>query len=423
MTTCHFKLKLLIKHTHLMIIFIGLLIISTIEGIDHNSVDTSLVSAIDMKMIRERDDDINNNVKQSLTLANKNNNNDINVHRKEIVVSDFELLSIFYNSTNGPSWTNNLNWMSGEPCTSSWYGLYCVSGSVIQMSLTSNSLGGTLPSELGLLTRLTHFNMYFNSIYGNIPSEYGQWTNNYNMFGLYRNSFSGSIPSELGRMSMMVKDFILGTNELTGVLPSQLGQLTGITSYFYLLTNNLCGEIPVEVAAMNSANGGKVAYQYNIESGNSFGTLCCSVNPKPNITCAPSLSPTVSFNPTQETQPPTLSPTLYPTLHPTLSPTLSPTPVPTPTPTTMCSAGKRYDGFDCIDCSIGRYTNFSSAPYPANCSLCPSGQYNTETALSSCTSCADGKVSSSDRTFCKDCSGKYHRAPMPLLYLFYSINQ
>lgn len=355
--------------------------------------------------------------------VNLNMNNDVNVHRKETALTDFEILSMLYHSTNGPSsWSTTYldGWMTGDPCTGPWNGVTCTSGSVDYMVRQYVNMVGTIPSEMGQLSRLTYFNLYSNGLYGTVPSELGQLTSMTQMFGLYGNSFSGSIPSELGRLSMMLEDFIIGPNSLTGVIPSELGQLTGITAYFYLASNSLCGEIPVEVSALNVENGGPVANQYNIELENSLGTACCSANPVVNVTCAPSLSPTISFNPTMETDPPTPAPSI-PSPLPTLSPSSNPTPVPTskpsslptpspspnptPVPTVICSAGTMYDGVNCIDCSIGRYSNFSHAPYPPNCTLCPSGQYNTDTGLSECTHCADGKVSSSDRTFCKDCSG------------------
>lgn len=44
------------------------------------------------------------------------------INRKEMELSNYEVLSIFYNSTNGPSWNTNGGWMAGSsPCDDSWY--------------------------------------------------------------------------------------------------------------------------------------------------------------------------------------------------------------------------------------------------------------------------------------------------------------
>mmetsp|Transcript_26890 Transcript_26890/g.31711 ORF Transcript_26890/g.31711 Transcript_26890/m.31711 type:complete len:1775 (-) Transcript_26890:503-5827(-) len=151
-----------------------------------------------------------------------------------------------------------------------------------------------------------------------------------------------------------------------------------------------------------------------------------SLVPSPQPTSSPTLVPIPlpSLHPSRR---PTALPTLNPTHLPTYSPTYLPTPTPTLTPTIHCEAGTVYDGAFCNECPIGYYSNFSSAPYPSNCTLCPSGTYSTETGAAFCVGCASGKLSSSDRTYCKDCeageystslecveceSGKY--APQPL---------
>jgi hypothetical protein len=33
-----------------------------------------------------------------------------------------------YNSTNGPAWSNNTNWLIGDPCVNSWTGVRCKFG-------------------------------------------------------------------------------------------------------------------------------------------------------------------------------------------------------------------------------------------------------------------------------------------------------
>jgi hypothetical protein len=78
----------------------------------------------------------------------------------------------------------------------------------------------------------------------------------------------------------------------------------------------------------------------------------------------------------------------------------------------QCESGAYYDGLICHLCEIGRYSVVvDHEPYPRNCTLCPSGQYNTKTGRTECTECAYGKYSSSDRSYCGDCdAGQYINA-------------
>ena len=39
--------------------------------------------------------------------------------------SQIDALTDIYNSTNGPYWTTQTNWLVGNPCTNQWYGVSC----------------------------------------------------------------------------------------------------------------------------------------------------------------------------------------------------------------------------------------------------------------------------------------------------------
>lgn len=113
------------------------------------------------------------------------------------------ILSIFYLATSGSSWTKNNNWMTGDPCLNTWYGVVCTNQEVTALSsaansvyeFSSNNLVGTIPSQLGLLTKLTDaLVLTLNSIGGSsVPSELGQLTG-LNGISIRSNSFTGSIP-------------------------------------------------------------------------------------------------------------------------------------------------------------------------------------------------------------------------------------
>jgi Leucine-rich repeat (LRR) protein len=64
------------------------------------------------------------------------------------------------------------------------------------LDLFDNSLTGSIPSEIGALTRLTALSLYSNSLTGFIPSEIGALTRLTALY-LYSNSLTGSIPESL----------------------------------------------------------------------------------------------------------------------------------------------------------------------------------------------------------------------------------
>jgi len=87
-------------------------------------------------------------------------------------------LIALYNSTVGDNWTDNTNWLAGDPCMDNWYGITCDGNSNIsQITLSFNNLVGTIPPELGSLINLTDLYLNSNELTGNIPSELGNLSN------------------------------------------------------------------------------------------------------------------------------------------------------------------------------------------------------------------------------------------------------
>ena len=76
-------------------------------------------------------------------------------HTKWRIVQRWSLAVIYY-SMNGPNWVNNENWLSGmdfcDWLKSNNQGA-CQNNEVVSLDLSSNSLTGTLPKEISLLSR------------------------------------------------------------------------------------------------------------------------------------------------------------------------------------------------------------------------------------------------------------------------------
>jgi hypothetical protein len=188
--------------------------------------------------------------------------------KAQVDVQDSLALVDLYNSTNGPEWYNNTNWLTDR--VSTWYGITLTDDnkrvSVIWLDfnnlegslppelgnltnlqylyLNNNQLSGSIPPELGNLTMLWFLYLYNNQLSGSLPPELGNLANLYGLY-LYNNQLSGRIPPELGNLTKLA-NLILDANQLSGSIPPELGNPT-ILGYLSLNNNQLSGSIPPEL--------------------------------------------------------------------------------------------------------------------------------------------------------------------------------
>lgn len=193
----------------------------------------------------------------------------------EIPVTECEALEAVYDSTDGANWIDNTNWkVTNTPC--SWYGVTCENGHVTELNLYENNLIGTLPSEIGDLSRLTDLYLNDNQLSGNIPSEMGNLSNLVILY-LHRNSLNGSIPANLGNLSAIQK-LDLSSNSLSGSIPVELGDLFNLEGLF-LQENDLTGSIPAELGDLT--NVADLNLSYNALTGNipaELGSMTALIN-------------------------------------------------------------------------------------------------------------------------------------------------
>ncbi|KAJ4951475.1 hypothetical protein NE237_028307 [Protea cynaroides] len=86
------------------------------------------------------------------------------------------------------------------------------------LDLSSNSLTGSLPSEIGNIGRLKLLNLAKNSLSGQIPSELSK-LNGLEYLDLSSNHFKGKIPD---RLPLALKFFNVSYNDLSGPVPGNL---------------------------------------------------------------------------------------------------------------------------------------------------------------------------------------------------------
>jgi Leucine-rich repeat (LRR) protein len=112
---------------------------------------------------------------------------------------------------------------------------------LVMFNVSSNQIIGSIPTSLSLLIHLTHFVLYDNQITGPIPSTLGNLTN-LETLPLFSNQITGPIPSTLGNLTNL-EALYLFSNQITGPIPSTLGNLTHLEA-LYLFSNQITGPIP-----------------------------------------------------------------------------------------------------------------------------------------------------------------------------------
>lgn len=168
--------------------------------------------------------------------------------KAQVDANDSLALVDLYNSTNGPGWTYNNNWLNGP--VKEWLGIHLSNDNkrVTEINLSINNLSGHLPSSLGNLAQLEWLNLAVNQLTGYIPTELGKLKNLGILF-LYDNHLSGNIPPELGAINGMTY-ISLNNNRLTGHIPPELGNLSNLL-FLYLGNNQLSGTIPPQLGNLS----------------------------------------------------------------------------------------------------------------------------------------------------------------------------
>ena len=160
---------------------------------------------------------------------------------------DRDVLVTFFNSTGGPNWESRQNWL--KPWSiNTWTGITTdEEGYVTELILVTHNITGTLPPQLGNLTRLERLLLYGNNLNGRIPPELGKLTKLRHLF-LSSNQLEGPIPPEMGNMSNL--NFLsLSYTDVSGSIPPALGNLTNL-EYFQAFWSRLSGPIPPELGKL-----------------------------------------------------------------------------------------------------------------------------------------------------------------------------
>ena len=171
-------------------------------------------------------------------------------------------LIALYHATDGSNWKNSDGWLSERPLHE-WFGVTVdENGSVVRLDLEKNDLRGSIPLNLGSLSRLNTLNLSRNRLDGGIPSGLVN-LKELHVLNLDQNKLGGTIPTELGSLEEL-RVLELGSNGLIGEIPHELGNLRNLIE-LNLIDNKLSGAIPPQMG--NLANLRKLQLLNNEVSG------------------------------------------------------------------------------------------------------------------------------------------------------------
>jgi len=166
----------------------------------------------------------------------------------QVLEQDSLALLAFYNSTGGPNWYDNSNWLTGP--VSTWYGVTVEDNRVTELLTYSNNLIGVLPNGIGELNYLKKITLSNNpGLSGNIIEDIFN-IDSLTWLAIGNCALSGTIPNSIGNCAGL-KSISFRENNLTGPIPSEIGSLDSLR-FLYLYDNQLTGSIPGELGNCDS---------------------------------------------------------------------------------------------------------------------------------------------------------------------------
>ncbi|KAI3510373.1 hypothetical protein L1887_17315 [Cichorium endivia] len=142
-----------------------------------------------------------------------------------------------------------LGWLlaGGDPCLEGWQGVQCVNSNITGIVLNDANLGGELGENLGAFASIIQIDLSNNHIGGTIPSDLPLTVKTFFLSG---NQLKGSIPESLSTLGQLT-DLSLNNNHLSGVIPDSFQQLTALVN-LDLSANNLSGPLPPSMMNLSS---------------------------------------------------------------------------------------------------------------------------------------------------------------------------
>lgn len=143
------------------------------------------------------------------------------------------------------------------------------------LDLSDNYLTGTLDSRIGTIQSLKRIELNNNRLEGTLPTELGLLTDMEELL-LDSNKFSSSIPTELGDLDAL-RTIGMANNKLTGPIPSELGLLSNLEE-LWLYVNMLTGTVPRELDSLAAEHTlSTFILNHNTELSGELSAAVCSM--------------------------------------------------------------------------------------------------------------------------------------------------
>ncbi|KAF5187167.1 Receptor kinase-like protein xa21 [Thalictrum thalictroides] len=136
---------------------------------------------------------------------------------------------------------------------------------LFDMRLNQNNLIGNIPTSLGSLQRLQSLDLSVNMLNGTIPQQIVNIPNLSDLLNLSSNSLTGSLPIDIGKLNV-VREIDVSKNHLSGEIPVSIGECSSLT-FLDLSKNSFRGPIPNSLGDLKS-----LAY-INLSSNELSGTI------------------------------------------------------------------------------------------------------------------------------------------------------
>ncbi|GJS58689.1 leucine-rich repeat protein [Tanacetum coccineum] len=114
------------------------------------------------------------------------------------------------------------------------------------LEISKNKLTGGIPSFLGNITSMEVFSCVENPLGGSIPDTLGLWKSLTTFYSGGCNLY-GSIPRSIFNLSLLI-NLSLAENHLAGSLPSEIGNQLPNLEYLQLRDNELTGVLPPSIS-------------------------------------------------------------------------------------------------------------------------------------------------------------------------------
>ncbi|XP_059287572.1 probable LRR receptor-like serine/threonine-protein kinase At3g47570 [Lycium ferocissimum] len=172
----------------------------------------------------------------------------INITTDQTVLLALQSQASLYDSHN----VLTRNWSSFTPVCS-WIGVTCGPRHqrVTALNLSSMSLNGMVPPQLGNLSFLISLDIRNNTFHGSLPEELAR-LRRLKMINVMNNNFTGAIPSFFGLLPNL-HSLYLSFNQFSGNIPPSLFNITKLKE-LRLRGNFLGGEIPQEISSLYCLN-------------------------------------------------------------------------------------------------------------------------------------------------------------------------